>query len=119
MEVGCVDEFFATRFEPVSRLLRVAFGAGPVTAGVVPIDKVVTVGTAIELSAHGGSPAREYRPDGPPVTRKDPRAVTLQVLRTVPPEDVGYLRHEARYKSDIRSSRTLRAEVSASPVMWA
>ena len=43
--------------------------------------------------------------------------MTLHVLRTVLPEDVGHLRHDARYKSDIRSSMTLRAEDSTSPVM--
>jgi hypothetical protein len=118
MEVGCVDELVSARFEPVSGLLCVAFRAGSVTAGVIPIDEVVTIGTAIELSAHDGSPARENRLDGPTVTWEGPQAVALQIVRAVLPEDVRHLRHDVRYKSDISSSTTARADVSASPVMW-
>lgn len=117
MEVRCVNEFVSAGFEPVFCLLGVAFGTGPMTTGVIPIDEITTVGTAVQLSAHDGSAARENRLNGPPVTRKNPRTVTLQIVRTVPPEDVRHLRHGG-YKSDIRSSRTARADVSASPVMW-
>ena len=108
VEVRGVEELGVTVLDPLGPGQRLAAGAVPVAAGVVPDAGVVAAIALLDMPAEGGGPAGLDRVHDPPLGGRQGALLRAAIGLAVAAEDVRPLQRRPSHRPTLRSERWRR-----------